>query len=60
MLHSARVLLVGILLIFGSLATDWIGSTFQLLLVLIFSLALAVAGAVIAVRGMIEFLGERV
>jgi hypothetical protein len=42
------------------MATEWIGSTYQLLLVLVVSLALAVAGAVISIRGMIEFLGDRV
>jgi hypothetical protein len=59
MRHSARILLVGIALILSAIAADWIGSTFQLLLVLIFSLALAVAGAVVSIRGMLEFLGER-
>jgi hypothetical protein len=52
------MLLVGIGLILSAIATDLIGSTYQLLVVLIFSLALAVAGAVIAIRGMVEFIGE--
>jgi hypothetical protein len=56
--RSARMLLVGIGLILSAIATDLIGSTYQLLVVLIFSLALAVAGAVIAIRGMVEFIGE--
>jgi hypothetical protein len=60
MRHSARILLAGITLIFAAMATEWIGSTYQLLLVLVVSLALAVAGAVISIRGMIEFLGDRV
>ena len=59
MRQSARILLVGIALILTAMAADWIGSTYQLLTVLIFSLALAVAGAVVSIRGMIEFLGER-
>jgi len=59
MRHSARILLVGIALILSAMATDWIGSTFQVLLVLVVSLALAVAGAVVSIRGMLEFLGER-
>jgi hypothetical protein len=59
MRHSARILLVGIALILSAMVADWIGSTFQLLLVLIFSLALAVAGAVVSIRGMLEFLGDR-
>jgi hypothetical protein len=58
-LHSSRVLLVGITLIFSAMVTDWIGSTYQLLLVLVVSLAMAVAGAVISIRGLMEFLGER-
>lgn len=56
--HSARMLLAGIGLILSAIATDLIGSTYQLLVVLILSLALAVAGAVVAIRGMVEFLGE--
>jgi hypothetical protein len=52
------MLLVGIGLILSAIATDLIGSTYQLLVVLVLSLALAVAGAVVAVRGMVEFLGE--
>ena len=59
MLHSSRVLLVGVTLILSAMVTDWIGSTYQLLLVLIVSLAMAVAGAVISIRGLMEFLGER-
>ncbi|HVC27760.1 MAG TPA: hypothetical protein VND40_06320 [Nitrososphaerales archaeon] len=58
MRHSARILLVGIALILSAMATDWIGSTYQLLVVLVLSLALAVAGAVISVRGVMEFLGD--
>jgi len=57
--HSSRILLVGIGLIFAAMATDWIGSTYQLLLVLMFSLVLAVAGAIVSIRGMFEFLGDR-
>jgi len=53
------MLLVGIGLILSAIAADWVGSTYQLLVVLVLSLGLAVAGAVVAIRGMVEFLGER-
>lgn len=59
MRHSERILATGLALIFSALATDWIGSTYQLLTVLVLSFILAVAGAVISVRGLVEFLGDR-
>ncbi len=60
MRHSSRVLVVGVLLLLGAMASDLVGSDLQMLYVLVFSLALAVAGALMAVRGMLEFLGERI
>jgi hypothetical protein len=56
--HPVRVLLLGVALLFGALASDLIGANYQALGVLIFSFALAIAGAVIAMRGVMDFLGE--
>jgi hypothetical protein len=58
MRHSVRVILVGVALLLGALASDLVGSHLQLLGVLIVSFALAVAGAVVAMRGMIDWLGD--
>ena len=58
MRQSVRILLVGVGLLLGALASDLIGSDLQILGILVISLALAVAGAVIAMRGMLEFFGE--
>jgi hypothetical protein len=59
MRHSLRVLLVGFTLLFGAIAFDLVGASFQILGVIIFSFILAISGAVVAVRGMLEYLSER-
>jgi len=51
---------VGVALLFGAIALDLAGSSLQSLPVLVASFALAIAGAVISVRGVIDFLAERV
>jgi esterase/lipase len=56
---STRVMAVGVALLLGGLFTDLIGQKYQLLAVLILSLSLSIAGALVALRGMLEFLGER-
>jgi hypothetical protein len=58
MRQSVRIILVGVGLLLGALASDLIGSDLQILGILVISLALAVAGAVVAMRGMLEFLGD--
>ena len=60
MRHSVQVLALGIALLLGAMSADVIGTAYQLLFLLILSLVLAVAGAVVAIRGMFEFLGERI
>jgi len=47
-------------LLLGSIALDLVGSSLQSLVVLVISFAFGVAGALVAVRGLVEFLGERV
>ncbi|MDA4135001.1 MAG: hypothetical protein OK441_05480 [Thaumarchaeota archaeon] len=58
--HSARILLTGLVLLLGSITLDLAGSALQSLLVLVLSFALGIAGALVSIRGLIEFLGERV
>jgi hypothetical protein len=55
-----RVLLTGLALLICSIATDVAGSSLQSLALLVVSFAIGIAGAVVAFRGMIEFLGELV
>ena len=50
---------VGVTLLFGSLALDVIGSELQSLSVLVLSFIVGVAGAVVALRGILDFLGEK-
>ncbi len=58
--HSGRILLTGMLLLLGSITLDLVGSSLQSLVILVLSFALGVAGALVAIRGLVEFLGERV
>jgi len=58
--HSVRVLLTGVVLLLGSMALDLAGASAQSAVVLVASFTLAIAGALIAIRGLVEFIGERV
>lgn len=60
MQHSVRVLLTGVVLLLGSMALDLAGASAQSAVVLVASFTLAIAGALIAIRGLVEFIGERV
>jgi hypothetical protein len=53
-----RALLLGLAMLLGSLALDLVGSQFQSLYVLVLSFAVGVAGAIVALRGLVDFLGE--
>lgn len=46
-------------MLLGSILLDLGGSYFGSILLLIVSFALGIAGALVAIRGLIEFLGER-
>lgn len=56
---AARALGLGVGLLAGALLIDLAGSSLRSLPLLVFSLALAVAGAVVAVRGVIELVSGR-
>jgi hypothetical protein len=58
--HSVRILLTGVLLLLGSITLDLVGSSLQSLVLLVISFAFGIAGALVAIRGLVEFLGERV
>ena len=60
MLHSIRILLIGVALLLGSISLDLAGTFLQSLIVLILSFALGIAGALVAIRGIVEFISERV
>jgi len=60
LLHSVRVLLIGAGLLLGSIVLDIAGTFLQSILVLILSFAIGIAGALMAVRGIVEFVSERV
>jgi hypothetical protein len=57
--RSARAVLAGVVLVVTAMALDIIGTSYGLLALLILSFALAVAGAIVAIRGIVEFVGER-
>ncbi|HEV2390247.1 MAG TPA: hypothetical protein VGS04_05935 [Nitrososphaerales archaeon] len=50
-------LLLGLAMLFASLALDLLGQHFQSLYVLVLSFAMGIAGAIVALRGLVDFLG---
>jgi len=58
MKRAAQAVSVGVLLLLSAIVLDLAGSALQSIFVLIISFALAIAGAVVALRGMIDYLGE--
>ena len=60
MRRGFQALFLGLVMLFGSIALDLVGSQLQSLYVLIISLAVGIAGAIVALRGLVEFLGELV
>lgn len=59
MRRAYRPILVGVGLLLGAMAMDFAGTYFQSLPLLILSFAAAVAGAVVAVSGIMQFVSER-
>lgn len=59
MRRAYRPILVGVGLLLGAMAMDFAGTYFQSLPLLILSFASAVAGAVVAVSGIMQFVSER-
>ena len=51
--------IVGLLMLFGSIGFDYFGSYFQSLTILVISMIMGIAGAVVGIRGMIEFIAEK-
>ncbi|HYW82794.1 MAG TPA: hypothetical protein VFB30_06040 [Spirochaetia bacterium] len=58
MRRGFRALLLGLAMLFGSLALDLVGARSQSLYVLVLSFAVGIAGAIVALRGLVDFLGE--
>ena len=56
---SLRKILAGLALLFTALGLDYVGSGMGSLPVLVLSMVLAIAGALVGLRGMIELIGER-
>ena len=57
--RAYRPIGVGVALLFAAIGLDLAGSFIKSLPVLVASFALAIAGAVISVRGVIDFLAEK-
>jgi len=53
-----RPVILGLAMLLGSLALDLLGSQIQSLYVLVLSFALGIAGAIVALRGVVDLLGE--
>jgi len=58
MKRAYRAIAVGVALLASSIILDFVGSSLGSIFVLILSFALGIAGAVVSIRGVIEFLTE--
>ena len=58
-MSSLKKIMAGLALLFSALGLDYVGSGMESLPLLVLSLALAIAGALIGLRGMIELLSEK-
>lgn len=58
MRRGFRPVILGLAMLLGSLALDLLGSQIQSLYVLVLSFALGIAGAIVALRGVVDLLGE--
>jgi hypothetical protein len=56
--HSVGVTLTGVAFVVAAMVLDFLGTSYGLLAVLILSFALGIAGAIVAIRGIVEFVGE--
>ena len=58
MRNATKAVSLGLVLLFLSLLLEQVGSRYGSLWVLVISLSLGIAGAVVAFRGLLDFLGE--
>ncbi|ACP49496.1 conserved hypothetical protein [Sulfolobus islandicus Y.N.15.51] len=58
-MRSILKIMVGLAMLSGAIGLDYIGASFQSLSVLVVSMILAIAGTMVSIRGLMEFLGER-
>ncbi|AKA74440.1 hypothetical protein SULI_11450 [Saccharolobus solfataricus] len=58
-MRSLFKVIVGLAMLGGAIGLDYVGASFQSLSILIISMILAIAGAMVGIRGLMEFLGER-
>ena len=47
-------------MLLSALGLDYLGASFENLPVLVLSMTLAIAGAIVGLKGLIEFIGERI
>jgi len=60
MRRSLIQIIVGLGMLLSALGLDYVGVSFESLPVLVLSMTLAIAGAVVGLRGLIAFIGERI
>lgn len=58
-MRSILKVLIGLVMLFGAIGLDYFGASLQSLSLLVISMIIAIAGAFVGIRGLIEFLGER-
>ena len=60
MRSSITKIIVGLALLFSAIGLDYVGASFENLPVLVLSMIFAIAGALVGLRGLIEFFSERI
>jgi len=53
-------IIVGLALLFSAIGLDYVGASFENLPVLVVSMIFAIAGALVGLRGLMEFFSERI
>ncbi|AHC50916.1 hypothetical protein SUSAZ_02185 [Sulfolobus acidocaldarius SUSAZ] len=58
-MNSKQRIVFAVGIIFMAILFDYLGSSFQNIWILVLSMAMAIAGALVGIRSIIEYLGEK-
>lgn len=59
MKSSVSKIIVGLGMLFSAIGLDYVGASLENISILVLSLILAIAGALVGFRGLIEYFGEK-
>ena len=58
-MQSLLKVIVGLTMLLGAIGLDYLGASLQSLSIIVISMIVSIAGALVGIRGLLEFLGER-